>query len=277
MSFFKKKSNSDIPNNCWICKKCKTCNSLNTNVCITCHSINHDITVSKENNNGDSFLFKKSSEPAVNNCPPSLSNKKHYKCSECGLIYNEAHFCPSCGSKAHTVVNSEQYINSLPDKEQAREKKTAQRKLEHSEGYKSTWHGFVHLSGLPLPQKTECEIWECDEKIIIRHGASFSLNYSQIIDIECISSTEVQKHYVDKTSGAVAGGMLFGVLGAIMFGGTKTIVDTETTYFLTITYSSNGEIKYLIFDVTSKCQNAKNFIKQIRTYTNINAKSSIEL
>lgn len=280
MSFFKKKRKYST-SNCWVCPKCKTDNSYNTNVCITCHTINHNIKANN-GNVGDSFLFKKSSEPENNNCPPPSTTDlkaKRYKCSQCGLIYNAAPFCPDCGARAHTTASTDQYINSLSDKERRQVEKTSLNKAMLSDGHIKTWSGFTALSGLPIPPKAKCSIRECNEKLIICYdtSVSFSLDYTKIINIECVSSTEVQKHYVDNTSKAIAGGMLFGFLGAMICGVTKTIVDTATTYFLAITYNSSNELKYLIFDVTDCYAMSRNFIKQIKEHIGVRTNKSLEL
>lgn len=296
MSLFNRKAPEQEPQNGWICPKCSTFNSLNTNECITCHSKNHSVAVSRKDNDSDSFLFRKSSEPPVNNCPPPSKKPKtagkgdrrkqtendkekspYYKCSECGMIYQFDSFCSSCGSRARSVADKNEYMDSLSGRELEQFKKADFRELQCEQKHRRTWSGFVHLSGLPFAERAKCDIWECDDKLVFYRDTIIALPYSQIISIECISSTEVRTHFVDNTSGAIAGGLLFGVLGAIAFGGTKTIVEKETTYFLTITYQSKGDTKYIIFDAAKNYSTAQALADRIKSYLLSDGKGAIKL
>lgn len=60
-----------------------------------------------------------------------------------------------------------------------------------------------------------------------------------------------------------------------MGGGTKTITESDKKYILAITYKSDDDIKYILFDVTSNKVAAKNVIADInyrRTKTAENKK-----
>ena len=46
-------------------------------------------------------------------------------------------------------------------------------------------------------------------------------------------------------------------------GGTKTITESDKKYILAITYKSDDEIKYILFDVTANKVTAKNVIADI--------------
>lgn len=250
MGIFKKKYKSTAG---WKCPKCKTENSLNTNVCINCHSINHQIQVeNKSNKNDDSFLFNKKE--------PYNANVGRYKCSECGHIYKAASFCPDCGSKAHTVIKTGTFNEDSGISQVERNKRRY--------GLVDIWDGFVYESGLTLPPKTKCELWECNSKLVIYQNSIFVLEYSKIINVECMSNVEVSKHYVDNASGAIVGGMLFGTVGAILGGGVKTVVDKDVTYYVIITYRSSDGTKYIVFNVTNCYSDGLSFARKIKTYLN---------
>ena len=85
----------------------------------------------------------------------------------------------------------------------------------------------------------------------------------KIIKAEILDQTQFKKHYLDNATGAIAGGMLLGAAGALLGGGTKTITESDKKYILAITYKSDDEIKYILFDVTANKVTAKNVIADI--------------
>lgn len=106
--------------------------------------------------------------------------------------------------------------------------------------------------GLPLPEGSICQIYYCKEKIVIDgNNASFVIPLNRVHDISTKAETEIQKQVVSSAGGAVAGAMMFGPIGAIIGGRTKTKTTKKDTIYLFITYQSeNGEIKYIAFNVT---------------------------
>ena len=77
------------------------------------------------------------------------------------------------------------------------------------------------------------------------------MNRSKITDISVKTDVEIQKQYVSSAGGAIAGGMVFGPLGAIVGGRVKEKKTREFTYYLIFTYRSDAEISYISFEIWS--------------------------
>jgi len=59
-------------------------------------------------------------------------------------------------------------------------------------------HGrFKHVFGLPLPKNVDCDVYFCEDKIMIDSlGSIFNLSFSKISEITLISNVEIQKALV---------------------------------------------------------------------------------
>ncbi|MEK4403439.1 hypothetical protein MKZ26_03210 [Sporosarcina sp. FSL K6-6792] len=114
-------------------------------------------------------------------------------------------------------------------------------------------HGLLkHVVGLPLPENVICDVYYREDKITIEGGGSiFNLSFSKINDMVLTTDVEIQKAYVSSAGGAVAGGMIFGPLGAIVGGRSKQKETKTTTKFLVITYAKDDGLEYISFDVTN--------------------------
>lgn len=176
------------------------------------------------------------------------------------------------------------HYNTKPEREkrQAR-KETAQnerqKRLDYYHKYQMIDHQsfWIHINGLPVPEMSECEIWECENCLIFYNGYPYVLDYSKLINIEFMSRSEIKRHYLNNASGAIAGGMMLGALGAVLGGGTKTVTEEEYNYFVAITYKSDGEIKNIFFDVTKPRNAAKPFVKRLKTHIDFSDRGAMEL
>lgn len=107
-----------------------------------------------------------------------------------------------------------------------------------------------HQAGLPLAQDAACTIfYDADRFRINGGGNTFELLYEKLTDISVKTDTEIQRQYVSSVGGAIAGGMVFGSLGAIVGGRAKQKKTTESTYYLIFTYNSNNQICYASFEI----------------------------
>lgn len=117
-----------------------------------------------------------------------------------------------------------------------------------------------HTVGLPLPENTLCEIFYSNEKLVIEGGGStFNLSFEKVIDITLKTDVEIQKSFVSSAGGAVAGGLLFGPLGALVGGRTKQKQSKEITNYFIVTYDKNvsGNPEYIAFDATGNLKVVK--------------------
>ena len=64
-------------------------------------------------------------------------------------------------------------------------------------------------------------------------------------------------HLVSSAGGALAGGMLFGPLGAIVAGRTKVKKNRAVTNYLIFTYLADEGISYISFELTGQAQQKK--------------------
>lgn len=116
-------------------------------------------------------------------------------------------------------------------------------------------NGLLHHSGLRVPAGTKFHLYLTRRGLLVESKTErFTISDAQITDIKVLDLSEVRKHYVDNTSGAVAGGLMFGAIGALLMGGTKEITEINERYYLVVSYvsSDSGADKYLSFQVPPK-------------------------
>ncbi len=121
-----------------------------------------------------------------------------------------------------------------------------------------------HVSGLPLAANVKCTIRSYPDSFEFSSGSmKFVLEKSKITDVSIKTDWGIRKQYVSSAGGAVAGGMLFGPLGALIGGRTKNKASIEANGYLIITYISD-EIKYIAFNVGFKMTTAKKFVREFK-------------
>jgi hypothetical protein len=127
--------------------------------------------------------------------------------------------------------------------------KREQKEDKMEKGYieRQTMH---HCAGLPIAENEQCEVLYCEDKIMIEsNGAIFNLELNKVIDMTVTTDTEVQRQMVSSAGGAVAGALMFGVVGALIGGRAKTKEIKKVTYLLIITYEKEDKTEYIIFDL----------------------------
>lgn len=116
-------------------------------------------------------------------------------------------------------------------------------------------HGKLQLVGglIDLPEGTICKVvYNTDKIVFTASGQEFTLNASKMIDVSVMTPKEIQTQYVSSVGGAVAGAVLLGPLGAIIGGTASKKQFTTKRKYLIFTYLSDGETKYIVFDVTTR-------------------------
>lgn len=120
---------------------------------------------------------------------------------------------------------------------------------------------FFHEIGLTLPERTHCQLYLCDDRIVIEgNGITFNLANSKIIDISLKTDREIEKAYVSSSGGAVGGALLFGPVGALIGGRVKEKKNTKIITYLIITYEKDDSPDYIAFDVGINSMRAIKFI-----------------
>lgn len=110
---------------------------------------------------------------------------------------------------------------------------------------------FKHTIGLSIPEDTICTLnLSCQGLKIDSNGVSFNLSQNKILDVTVKTDAEIQKQLVSSTGGAVAGGILFGALGAMIGGRVKEKKITTIKQYLIFVYEKDGKSEYIAFDTT---------------------------
>lgn len=107
-----------------------------------------------------------------------------------------------------------------------------------------------HVNGLPIAENLPCEIFSFPNRLEFKAGTTqIKLDRSKITDMCVKTDVEIQNQVVSSIGGAIAGGVVFGPLGAIIGGRAKNKKTKTTNEYLIITYTGDqGELKYIGFD-----------------------------
>lgn len=159
-------------------------------------------------------------------------------------------------------------------------KSATSRKRQHKEekvkksGITST---SKHISGLPIAENIVCIITSYSDKITITsNGATFNLEKKKITDVSIKTETEIQEQYVSSAGGAVGGAMLFGALGAVVGGRAKKKKTKTVNKYLIISYMSDEELKFIVFDVSVNIWSAMKIADDFRK-NNYGSSANIDL
>jgi len=123
-----------------------------------------------------------------------------------------------------------------------------------------------HTAGLPIAENVLCKIYSLPDRIEIKGGGTqFTLSKSKLTDVSIITDKEIQKQVVSSVGGAVAGGLLFGPVGAIIGGRAKTRTATHVRYYLIFSYEKDGSVDYITFEATQSLSKASKFAREFHT------------
>lgn len=122
--------------------------------------------------------------------------------------------------------------------------------------YRKAKYKLNHVAGLPIIEGTVCKVISEFDKITIEaQGAVLSLKKSRITYIGKEKNVVKYAQAVSSVGGAVAGGMLFGNLGAAVGGRAKSKNFQARRQYLVITYLGDDEtVKHIVFDYVPKAQ-----------------------
>lgn len=160
-------------------------------------------------------------------------------------------------------------------------KANKKKKLQKAELQQSgllVYTAFNHVNGLPIPENLLCEIRSYQDRLDFKAGTTnIKLPREKITDMCIKTDTEIQNQAVSSVGGAIAGGVMFGTLGAIIGGRTKNKKVKTTAQYLIITYTGEqGDLKYIGFDIKNNPPSAAKLVKEFREL-NTNSGVQIEL
>ncbi len=161
-------------------------------------------------------------------------------------------------------------ISSKIKKQQKQLRKERMQQLKNS-GMTIQFKLF-HVNGLPITENMPCEISSYPDRIEFESGTTkISLARQKITDMCIKTDTEIQQQAVSSVGGAIAGGVMFGPLGAIIGGRAKNKKVKTVTKYLIITYlNDTKEMKYIGFDIQNNIMPACKLVEEFqRLNTNI--------
>ena len=129
----------------------------------------------------------------------------------------------------------------------------AAKKEQEKEKFTSLTGKFIHIAGLSTAPNVDCSLTLSKEALrIVGAGFDFNLSLTKITGMSKRTDTDIQK-FVNQSSSAgkaLAGAMMFGAVGALVGGRTKTTTTSIKTYrfFLVVTYIKDDSVDYLIFE-----------------------------
>ncbi len=135
-----------------------------------------------------------------------------------------------------------------------------------------------HTAGLPIMEGLNCDIFCFKDKIEIKYNEmKFNLDRERVRDVCLKTDIDIQKQYVSSSGGAIAGGLLFGPVGALIGGRTKQKKIKNVSTYLIITYTNDDEIKYVGFDATNSTLQANKFVKEFGKSNSNNQAAIVDL
>lgn len=165
-----------------------------------------------------------------------------------------------------------------------RKPKTKEEKQQSKENAKKMMATVIdkfnaeHEAGLPIANGVDCVVLYGDDKFTFTGGGNtFNLAFNKITDVCIKTDTEIQKQYVSSIGGAVAGGVVFGPLGAIVGGRAKQKKAKTTSRYLIFTYLKDEEIDYISFDVTKNWAKADSIVNKFKKNNILAKPKAVEL
>lgn len=125
---------------------------------------------------------------------------------------------------------------------------------------------YKHCTGLPIAEDVDCTLYAFSDKLVLSASSTdFAIRFDKVTDIQYLSEKDVQHIVHSSVGGAIAGSVLFGPLGAIIGGRTKTKTQTNYSYYLTITYkNANDELAVLALECLNNVSFPEKFIQEFR-------------
>jgi len=148
--------------------------------------------------------------------------------------------------------------------------------------FRSVQGNFSHAAGLPVPVGTLCSLHLTEKGLAVStSGSNFNITIDKLTSITTKTDTEIQKskQYVSSAGGAIAGGMMFGAVGAMIGGRAKEKESTVTTIknYMVVTYKKEDSIDYLLFELSETPMQAHPFTLNFGILTKNRPSETIEL
>lgn len=128
------------------------------------------------------------------------------------------------------------------------------------------------IDGLPVPASVPVAVYLYENRIdleAVTRTASpnqkFSLDINKIQRVSLLNESQVQQVIKQSAPGMIIGAAAFGVLGAMIGGRVKTKQTTVISHLLLIDYTSDGESKQILLNVSNDIFQATTFAKKVNS------------
>lgn len=131
------------------------------------------------------------------------------------------------------------FVTSIPKK---RAKKALNKRMREVGAVGGAY--LEHIAGLPISEGKVCACFLMPNAIMVEVNQSqYYIGSGQLTEVSVKTDVEIKEAYVSSAGGALAGGLMFGALGAAVGGRVKK--KTSRTYhrFLMIGYVQNDDDK----------------------------------
>lgn len=136
-----------------------------------------------------------------------------------------------------------------------------------------------HVEGLPLSEKTKCNVSVTKDGLLIDGGGTnFKIDTCQIRAAEVKTDTEIAHIVNSSAAKGIVGGLLFGPIGLVVGARATSKIKKSDTYYLIINYtSSSGDIVALMFDGGNTPFGVRKIVSKLKTMIVNNPKQTIHL
>ncbi|MEK5167160.1 hypothetical protein NYE69_33300 [Paenibacillus sp. FSL R5-0527] len=124
-----------------------------------------------------------------------------------------------------------------------------------------------HVEGLPISEKTRCQIELRGDNLAIKGGGvDFNLNSSQITAVEIKTDVEIANIVSSSAAKGIAGGLLFGPIGLVVGSRATNKVKRTLHYYLIINYfNSSGELSAMMFQDNIAPRRTRKLVNSLRS------------
>lgn len=132
------------------------------------------------------------------------------------------------------------------------------------------------INGIDLPEHTRCKIIVSNDNMTINYGnTNFILPNERICNVKVSADVTTNTQLISSAGGALTGGALFGVAGALVGGRVKKKEIKETSLLLIISYTKNDSIENILFDAGKSNLFAAQRLE--KTYSTINNNNMVNV
>lgn len=138
---------------------------------------------------------------------------------------------------------------------------------------------IYHVEGLPLAEKSLCQVSVSHNGLIIGNGGvEYNISVDQLVAAEVKTDTEIANIVHSSAVKGIAGGLLFGPIGLVVGSRATNKAKRSHTYYLVINYvNSEGELAPLLFTSENSPLPVMKIVNKLTPLIRENPKKVIQL